>query len=504
MAVRVPIEREHTLEDHGAYAHLAPAVDNLRAEAARVAAEMDDRRVWMVNSAREGGGVAEMLPTVVGLLRDLGLDARWVVIESDEPAFFQLTKNVHNLIHGAGDPDRLTGEARTLYESENRRNAQFLVDRVEPGDVLVVHDPQPMPLARFVREEVEVRTMWRCHIGLDDENASTRAAWEFLAPYTEDYERAIFSAPEYIPDCLAGRATLIRPAIDPLTDKNRALSVHEVVRTLSHAALDGSPGPLLDPPFEDVVDRLRADGTFVPASLTEDIGLLHRPVVTQISRWDRLKGFGPLMEAFVRLKEEQRAFADGRSPKHRRRLSLARLVLAGPEAGAVTDDPEARDVLDEMRQAYRELSPMVQNDVAVLSLPMSVRTENHRIVNAVQRTSSIVCQNSLREGFGLTITEAMWKRVPVLSNRRACGPRQQIVDRLHGRLVEDPEDVEGVASALDAMLAAPEERAAWGRAAQRRVHDEFLIYQQLRRYVEEFAQLVGRVRPPVPAGRPAS
>lgn len=490
MARRVEIEDQNELSEHAAHAHLVPAVESLRAEAARLEEDLRDRRVWMVNSTPEGGGVAEMLEPTMGMLRDLGVDAEWVVIESEDPDFFDLTKNLHNLIHGEGRPEALDADARSLYEEENRINARFLVERAEPGDILVVHDPQPMPLARYVQAEVDVITIWRCHIGLDGENASTRAAWDFLERYADDYDRAIFSAPEYIPDLFAGRSTLVRPAIDPLTHKNRDLSVHEVVRILDHAALNGSPGPLLDEAYVDVVHRLRDDGQFVPASLSEDIGLLHRPVVTQISRWDRLKGFAPLMEAFAHLKEEQRSFSEGRPPKHRRRLSLARLVMAGPAADSVADDPEAKEVLSEIRSAYMDLPPLVQSDVAILSLPMADRRENHDIVNALQRTSSIVCQNSLREGFGLTITEAMWKRVPVLSNRSACGPRQQIVDGVHGRLIENPEDRGQLASALNEMLAAPGERQSWGRTAQRRVHDEFLIYRRLRRYFEEFAQLL--------------
>jgi len=158
------------------------------------------------------------------------------------------------------------------------------------------------------------------------------------------------------------------------------------------------------------------------------------PLVVQVSRWDRLKGFGPLLDAFARLKHGI-APADV-APRQRRRLSHVRLVLAGPEPAAVADDPEAVCVLDELIDAYRRLPHWLQEDVAIVSLPMASRAENALMVNALQRCASIVVQNSLREGFGLTVTEAMWKQRGVLGSR-ACGIRAQIRDGIDGRLVTD-------------------------------------------------------------------
>ncbi|MGH7577227.1 MAG: glycosyltransferase, partial [Longimicrobiales bacterium] len=159
---------------------------------------------------------------------------------------------------------------------------------------------------------------------------------------------------------------------------------------------------------------------------------------------------------------------------------LVRLVLGGPAPDAVQDDPEAKDVFDGLTAEYTELHPAVQDDIAIIALPMRSVDENALIVNALQRASTIVVQNSLREGFGLTIAEAMWKRVPVLSNSRACGPRQQIRDGIDGRLVQDPEDIDALERALDEMLADPHALERLGRAAQRSVHDRFLLFTQLR------------------------
>jgi len=241
---------------------------------------------------------------------------------------------------------------------------------------------------------------------------------------------------------------------------------------------------VLRPPFSDLANRLQPGGEFRPAIWPEEIGLLTRPIVTQVSRWDRLKGFEPLLRAFALLK--QRARTDGArfTPGHRRRLDIARLVLAGPMASGVADDPEANGVLRELAESCLALEPYVQSDIALVTLPMQAPRENALMVNALQRASSLVVQNSLREGFGLTVTEAMWKRIPVLTNSRACGPRQQVRDGVDGRLVSDPESIEELAEVLIDMLADPDRADAWGRNAQRRVHEHFLLFSQLRGWLD--------------------
>ena len=176
-------------------------------------------------------------------------------------------------------------------------------------------------------------------------------------------------------------------------------------------------------------------------------------------------------------------------------MELARLVLAGPVIGTVADDPEAAEVLDELRAAYVALPRAVQADIALLLLPMSSREKNALIVNALQRTATVIAQNSLREGFGLTIAEAMWKRVPVFSSARACGPRAQITDGVEGRLVNDPEDAAEVAAVLDEMLRDRARREIWARNAQRRAHDEFMIFTQLRKWIALWSNVVNGVAP---------
>jgi trehalose synthase len=490
----VPITTHRTVADFAAVTHLAPAVHELQAETAGVVQRLAGRTAWMVSSTSQGGGVAEMLHTIVPFLRDLGISAEWVVIGSAEPDFFALTKHIHNLIHGAGTP-RLGPDERALFERVATENAEALRPRLEPGDLLIVHDPQPLPMAAILRQAVPLMAIWRCHIGLDMQNDATSAAWEFLAPWLDAYDHAVFSAPEYIPQRLAGRSTVIAPGIDPLSPKNAELSVGQTVEVLCNGALAVAPGPMLHLPYDAPARRLLADGTFVRANAVEDIGLLTRPIVTQISRWDRLKGWLPLMRAFAALKQSVYAGAGDSGPLHRRRIDLVRLVLAGPEPEAIQDDPEGLEVLEELRAAYAELHAAVQDDIALIALPMRSLEENALMVNALQRVSTLVVQNSLREGFGLTIAEAMWKRVPVLSNSRACGPRQQVRDGLDGRLIADPENETELRDALDAVLADPETRHEWARSGQRRVHELFMVIAQLRQWGRLFASL-----PPIAPG----
>jgi trehalose synthase len=491
MAFLVQVGPSSRLTEYAQHAHLAGAVQALEDESRPARARLAGRTVWMVNSTARGGGVAEMLPTVITLLRDLGIAAEWAVIESADPGFFALTKRVHNLVHGEGDPT-LTAADRELFERVNRENADSLRPRLRAGDILVVHDPQPMPLAGLLKAELGLATVWRCHIGLDQEVAASRAAWEFLRPYAASYDHAVFSASEYVPPYLSDRAAIIHPAIDPLSPKNRELGLHHTVAVLSNAGLSVAPGPLWTPPYRHRALRLAPDGQYYPATASGDLGLLTRPIVTQISRWDRLKGFEPLLAGFAAFRRGLLRGGWSDDPVHRLRQELTRLVLAGPSPEAIQDDPEAREVLDALRRRYCGLDPLVQEAVAILSLPMESAEENALMVNALHRASSIVVQNSLREGFGLTIAEAMWKRVPVLSNRRACGPRQQVRDGEDGRLIDDPGDVEALATTLDAMLADVPRRRVWARNAQRRVHAHFLVFAQ----VAAWLRLLGRVAGP--------
>jgi trehalose synthase len=474
------------LDDYAGVGALTSAVDALRTAAKTFVPRLEGRTVWHINSTAQGGGVAELLPAQIALLRDLGVDARWLVMETARPEFFALTKRIHNMIHGAMQQEFTAGD-RALYEEVSRANAEALMQYVRPDDVLIVHDPQPLGTgARVKRRHPGMHALWRCHIGLEEDLPVTRAAWEFLRPYASVYDRAVFSVPEYIPVFLADRATVIHPSLDPLSHKNRELSLHKLVGILSDAALTEPHWPLVAPPWPEGARRLQTDGTWATATAPEDIGLLARPIITQVSRWDKLKGFEPLMEGFRALKLGL-VSRPAHDVRHRRRLELARLVLAGPDPSSIQDDPEGLVVLKSLRNRYMELEPDVREDVAVLALPMGSRKANALMVNALQTSSDIVAQNSLREGFGLTVTEAMWKRKPVLGSARACGVRLQVRDGVDGVLVSNPIDSEEIAEAMHRMLADEDRLETWGNDAQRRAYDEFLIFGELRRWLEVLA-----------------
>jgi trehalose synthase len=477
------VEPRHsvTLADYESIADLSGTVRSLHQEAESRLAGLDGRRLVMVNSAAQGGGVAELLPPLIGLMRDLGIDAHWLVMETQDASFFRLTKRLHNLIHGIGDPD-LGPEDRALYDRVNAENADAIETFLSPGDVLVIHDPQPMGAGAFLRDRMDLAAIWRCHIGLDQETPQTRAAWDFLDPYAGPYDHAVFTAPEYIPKSLAGRSTIIHPAIDPLSHKNRTLKIHELVGILANAALIKPWGPVMTPAFAEPAKRLQADGSWAPATEPEDFGLLFRPIVTQVSRWDRLKGFVPLMEGFVALKLGLEASTNF-DEQHRHALQLVRLVLAGPDPASIDDDPEGKEVLGELCAAYTALPPHLQADIAMISLPMSSKTHNALIVNALQRCSDVVAQNSIQEGFGLTVTEAMWKRAAMMGSC-AVGIRQQIRPDLDGLLVKNPEDPQEIAEVLDALLKDHAKRDALGRSARQRVHDIFLVFAQVKSWIE--------------------
>jgi len=339
-----------------------------------------------------------------------------------------------------------------------------------------------MGMAKILKQKKGVKTIWRCHIGLDQETEETRAAWKFLDPYFKHYDHSVFSAPEYIPRDLTGRVSIIHPAIDPLTPKSRELSFHRVTGILSNADLMPAFHPTTTIPFVAQAKRLQPDGTFASPKNPEDIGLIFRPVITQVSRWDRLKGFFPLIEGFFLMKKEADRLSKGQA-KVKRPIIMSRLVLAGPDPESVKDDPEGIEVLNELIAFYQGLPKEIQGDIALLVLPMESRAENALIVNAIQRCSTVVVQNSLQEGFGLTATEAMFKSKPLLTSH-ACGLRQQVRDQIDGRMIQNPSDPEEIATLLTEMLADQQRRDVWSSNAQRRAIDNFLVFSQISKWIK--------------------
>ncbi|MBN2195773.1 MAG: glycosyltransferase [Polyangiaceae bacterium] len=482
----VEIPEGPSLAEYATSMLLSDAVEDLRATVGPLVPGLAGRTIWMANSTARGGGVAEMLPRVVGVLNEIGVATKWVVIGTDKLPFFDLTKRMHNLIHGAGTPE-LSAADRALYDEVSTDLARELRSWVGPEDILFIHDPQPAGMGAKVKDELGLKGVWRCHIGLDRDLPQTRAAWSLLEPYISRYDRAVFTAREYIPAVLTDRARLIRPALDPFGYKNREFRAPELVSILVAAGLVRAEGDVLPEPFSRPAERLQPDGSFRPATEPDDLGIFFRPTITQISRWDRLKGWKALLDGFVLLKQRGETESD---PELRGTIGRARILMGGPEPAAVADDPEAKQVLEELRSTYMGLPPAIQRDVALLSLPMTSHRENQLMVSALQYCSTIVVQNSVQEGFGLTVTEAMWKGTPlVVSN--ACGIRQQVRPGVDGLMVDDAHDSSKIAAALRESLADPTNRALMARNARRRVRDQFLIFNQIKEIVQLLAEMVG-------------
>jgi trehalose synthase len=483
----VDVKSGSRMADYAGHAYLASAVDDLRQRAHAIGARLQGRKVWMVNSTANGGGVAEMLPKLVGLLRELGVPTEWVVVSPKVPDFFALTKRIHNLIHDFGRPG-FTPQDAALYDRISRDAARELGRRVAPQDLLVVHDPQPLGAGALLKRRTGVKTIWRCHIGLDRRTRATDSAWAFLRPHAEIYDHAVFSAPEYIPGFLAGKSSVICPAIDPLGSKNRDLAGSEFLDILRRAGLiQNGHHPTATLPWRRQAMRLRPDGSFARAGSGPDLGLPFRPFVAQISRWDRLKGWEYLLEGFLRLKHRYRRPGGGRRPPAQRRVDALMLLLVGPDPAAVQDDPEGKAVLADLCRAFRDLPPEDRESVALLTLPMENREQNHLMVNVIQRCAAVVVQNSIQEGFGLTATEAMWKAVPVLGSS-ACGLRQQIRPGIDGLLTQNAGDAEEIARNLDDMLLRPANLSRWGCNAKRRVHERFLVFSQAAKWLQCLAE----------------
>lgn len=380
------------------------------------------RRVAMVNSTATGGGVAEILHRLVRLLNGLGVDTVWHVLPGDE-RFYRITKAIHNGLHGA---------AVEIGEDDWRHflavTASGAAGLGLEGDLVLVHDPQPAALVHLLRRPGQ-SWVWRCHIDL---SAADARVWERLAPHVAAYDAAIFSHPAFVPP-LAIPAYLVPPSIDPLSDKNRELQPDEERRLLA------------------------------PFGLPEDV-----PLVTQVSRFDRLKDPLGVLEAFELVRREE----------------AAHLVLAG---GTADDDPEGREVLAEVRARAG-----ARTDVTLLDLP----PDAHLVINALQRRSAVVLQKSLREGFALTVAEALWKRRAVVAGAVGGIPLQVLHERT-GLLVRS---VPGCAYQVTRLLRSPELRRRLALAGHEHVRRRFLLPREAGDYLAVFASLAAAAGEPLRAG----
>jgi trehalose synthase len=438
---------------------------------ARARQSLAGRVVWNVNSTAFGGGVAEMLRSLIAYSRAAGVDTRWVVM-GGEPDFFRVTKRMHNNLHGdPGDGGSLGDLERSIYEAVAAANAEQLAGLVQPGDIVIAHDPQAAGLVQPL-VDLGAHVIWRAHIGLDLPNDRARAAWSFLLPYVSPAAAYVFSRDAFVWEGLdPQRVHVIRPSIDPFSAKNQQLPEARQRAILCAAGIlaDGGPGAPLYERHDGSSGRVGRRATMIEARPLDPAD----PVVTQVSRWDRLKDPLGVIDGFV---------------AHVDHGTNAQLVLAGPEPASVTDDPEGADVLRSCVARWQSLAPEARERIHLALLPMADAEENAAIVNALQRWSSIVVQKSLAEGFGLTVAEAMWKARPVVASR-VGGIQDQIEDEVNGVLV-DPGDLAGFGAAVSRLLRSPSRAQRLGVAAQARVREEFLGVRHLTEYVDLLGQVM--------------
>lgn len=483
---KINIKEGPKLEDYKAYGSLNNLVYEFLETTKKSIAELEGCTIWMINSTATGGGVAEMLPSQIRILRSLGVRIEWMVIEAKDESFFNLTKRIHNAIHASGD-GIFTEEDRAIFEKVNAQNADRAVAAIQDGDLVVIHDPQPMPLAAMITKKRNVKMVWRCHIGLEEQNKTTRGVWSFLSDYFDSYDHFVFSLPSYVPEELKKKTSIITPAIDPLSHKNRILHTDKCIGILLQSGIISGREPLLYGYYEHQARRIMPDGSYNAVNHNSDLDLIYRPTVTEVSRWDRLKGFKELMDAFIMMKRENEASSDTSGVPYKR-IKAARLILAGPDPAFVADDPEGEEVLNELIEQYQSIDPDLQADIAILLLPLDNPKENALIVNALQRFSNIIVQNSIQEGFGLTATEAMWKQRPVLVSG-AAGLRFQVQHNVNGKINEDPTDLISLANMIKNMLNNPKERDKWGFNGQIRVIENFTLFSQIASWLSVLSKL---------------
>ncbi len=462
---RLPVSRLEPVIGGPRFAELSRA-------AGRVRQVLAGRTIWNVNSTAAGGGVAEMLQVLVGYVQDLDIAIGWLVITGDA-GFFAITKRLHNQIHGSLSGAPLDAAEAGHYAQMLAANAVELAARIRPGDVVLLHDPQTAGLAAPLAD-AGARVVWRCHIGVDWEDEVTRAGWEFLRPHLAAAEACVFSRRDYVPSWIpAGRAWIIPPSIDPFSPKNQPLAADTVRAILATLGVLDGAAPTVPATF---VRRDGGTGTVSRPAVIVGEGRPgpDDPMLVQVSRWDRLKDMAGVM----------RGFADHVAPG-----GDGYLMLVGPSVKDVSDDPEGAAVYGECLLQWRDLSPAARRRILLVTLPLDDIDENAAMVNALQRHATVVAQKSLAEGFGLTVSEGMWKGRPVIGSA-VGGIIDQIAEGT-GILLPDPADLAAFGSAARRLLGDQDEAARMGQAAHSHVREQYVGDAHLLRYAQLLGTLIG-------------
>jgi len=388
--------------------------DDVIAEIYRLARPLYGKKILHINSTYYGGGVAELLSSLVLLLNSAGLDADWRILRGS-PEFFSITKKFHNAIQG--EPIRMTDIKTSIYIESNQDFASYC--KID-ADCVIIHDPQPLPLIRFYKKRQP--WIWRCHVDMSHPNEEL---WNFLKGFILAYDRIVVSDERYVRKDLPVKYTIIDPAIDPLTSKNKDIP-------------------------EELIEK-----TFQKYGIPMDL-----PLITQISRFDKWKDPENVIEVFKLVRKECKC----------------RLVLCGSMAA---DDPEGWEIFERTRSAAGQY--LDEKEIILITV------EDNILVNALQRKSSVVIQKSIREGFGLTVTEALWKAKPVVASNVGGIPRQ-VIDNKTGFLL-DPYDIEGWANTIVSLIRHPKIGLYLGEHGKEHVRKNFLIT----RHIIDELKLLNRI-----------
>ena len=363
-----------------------------------------------INSTYTGGGVAEILSSLVPLMNDIGLEAGWRTVHGNID-FYGVTKKFHNALQG--QDINFSAMKKQLFVQVNRQFSTYT--HIDSHDFVLIHDPQPLPLITFYKKQQP--WIWRCHIDLSAPNPEL---WQYLKQFILRYDLIIVSSEKYLSPDLPMDYRVIQPSIDPLTHKNKPISGAVIAQTLA-----------------------KHD---IPAD---------KPLITQISRFDKWKDPVGVIEVFKRVRNDVDC----------------RLVLCGNMA---TDDPEGLEIFEDIKRLAKK---EIENRDVIL-----VTVESNILVNALQRASAVIIQKSLREGFGLTVTEGLWKEKPVIASN-VGGIPLQIEDGVNGFLC-DPHDTDAFARRVVEILRDPDIGRDLGRQGKKTVREKFLTTRSLMDYLD--------------------
>ena len=376
------------------------------------------RHILHINSTYQGGGVAEILNSLVPLMNNVGIDAGWRILHGD-PDFFTITKKFHNALQG--EPMHFTERKKRLYF---KANGNFSTYTHIDHDCVIIHDPQPLPLIEFHKKRQP--WIWRCHVDLSNPD---NKVWEFLTSFILRYDVVVLSSEDYKKSDLPVDQRIIRPAIDPLSPKNMEISEKDISKYLKK--------------FGVITDK---------------------PLITQISRFDKWKDPAGVIDVFKLVKEKVDC----------------RLVLCGNIA---TDDPEGPEIYERAKRKAKGL--IEKGDIIFITDPAS---SNFIFVNALQRVSSVIIQKSLKEGFGLTVTEALWKGTPVVASN-VGGIPFQVIDGKTGFLLQ-PRDTQGFADRVIEILRNPDLAREMGKNAKEHIRENFLVTRLLADHLDLLTEVM--------------